>query len=325
MAPLAAVTGATGFVGRRLVGALADHGWRVRILARQAPPAGPHDDVISGDLGNAEALRRLTDGAAVVIHCAGLIKARDRAAFHAVNVDGAAAVARASAGRRLLLVSSLAAREPSLSAYAESKRAGEEACRAIAGGALTIVRPPAIYGPGDRATLGIFQAAAASPLLPLPGSPDARLALAHVDDVCAEIAFLAGQPSGPGPYTPAGARPQGYGWREIFSAAAAAVGRHPRRVPAPAWLVRAAGLLADLAALREPLMFGSGKAREILHPDWSVSAEELAPGAPPARFELAEGFADTVAWYRAHGWLGQRSDPLDGPPAVEAAGSNLLR
>jgi uncharacterized protein YbjT (DUF2867 family) len=80
MEKLVAVTGATGFLGRRLVKALAQQGWTVRILARRdvADPAwaGLEPQLVIGDLANARALAALCDGAETVVHVAGLIKAR---------------------------------------------------------------------------------------------------------------------------------------------------------------------------------------------------------------------------------------------------------
>jgi nucleoside-diphosphate-sugar epimerase len=256
-------------------------------------------------LDDHEALSRLAGGAAVTIHAAGLIKARSRAEFFAVNADGAARVARAASGR-VILVSSLAAREPRLSDYSASKRAGENAMREILAERLTILRPPAIYGPGDRATLGLFQLAASSPILPTPAAPAARLALAYVDDVVAEICAAAEAREGGGPYAIGGARPAGYGWREIMAAAAGAVGRDPVRIPLPMAVISAAGAAAGLAARLsgQAMIFGAGKARELRHPDWSVRADELAPWASATpKTDLDAGFARTVAWYRARGWL----------------------
>jgi Nucleoside-diphosphate-sugar epimerases len=128
---LVAVTGASGFIGRRLLMHLAAAGHRTRALLRSTPgdldPAPT--EVITGDLADAEALTRLTRGADVVIHLAGRIKARRRADYFAVNRDGTAALVRALAGAEgephLLLISSLAAREPRLSDYAASKQAAE--------------------------------------------------------------------------------------------------------------------------------------------------------------------------------------------------------
>jgi len=306
---LIALTGATGFLGRRLAPALAARGWKVRALCRGAPPGegweGAAPEWVVGDLADGKALGRLVDGAAVTIHAAGLVKARDRAGFFAVNKDGAANLARASAGR-VILISSLAAREPSLSAHAASKRAGEDVMREILAERLTILRPPAVYGPGDRETLGLFQLVASSPVLPTPAAPTARLALAYVDDVVAEICAAAEARLGGGLYAMGGARPGGYGWEEIMSAAATAVGRAPVRVPLPLALISAAGAAADVAAKLsgQPMIFCAGKAREVRHRDWSVGADELAPwAAATTRTGLEAGFAQTVAWYRARGWL----------------------
>jgi len=218
----AALTGATGFLGRRLLRTLTARGWRVRALARRPADAealaGEGFEVVIGDLADTAALERLTDGASLTIHCAGLIKARDRAAFFEVNRDGAARLAEV-APERLVLVSSLAARAPELSDYAASKRAGEEVSRQAAGARLAVVRPPVIYGPGDRETLQLFRLAQRSPLAPIPASPGARLALAHADDVAAAIIDVAERAELSGVYAVGGDRPAGYAWTEIATAA----------------------------------------------------------------------------------------------------------
>lgn len=295
--PVAAVTGATGFLGAHLVRALHEAGYAVRALARREPSAPgwgeARPEVIPGTLEDEAALARLVDGAAVVVHAAGAIKAPDRAAFMAVNRDGAARLARLSGDSRFVLVSSLAARHPQVSAYAESKRAGEEAAAEIVGRErLTVVRPPAIYGPGDRETFAIFRAAAASPVLPIL-SPDSQYALVHVEDAAAAIAALADRPA-PGVWALADDRPSGYGWREILGAAARAVGKRPALAATPSWV------LPGLCGLG---LLSRDKAGELLHKDWSVRPHELAPGAPTPRWALEEGFAATVSWYRGAGWL----------------------
>ncbi|MDN5874669.1 MAG: NAD-dependent epimerase/dehydratase family protein, partial [Sinobacteraceae bacterium] len=116
-----AVTGASGFIGRRLVVALNEAGYRTRVLMRRDPVdalwRGLQPEVVAGDLGDADALQRLVRGADAVIHLAGLIKATSRKAFMATNRDGSARVAQAchDAGVPLLQVSSIAARAPRLS------------------------------------------------------------------------------------------------------------------------------------------------------------------------------------------------------------------
>jgi nucleoside-diphosphate-sugar epimerase len=310
--PLAAVTGSTGFLGVHLVRALREAGFQVRALARREPAApgwgAAEPEVVAGDLSDAASLERLVDGAAVVVHVAGAIRAPDLEAFMAVNRDGSARLADATLARapdaRFVAVSSLAAREPAVSAYGASKRAGEEAAaERIAPARLTVVRPPAIYGPGDRETLTIFQAAASSPILPVL-SPRARLALIHVEDAAAAIAALAARPA-PGVFALADGRPAGYGWREIVSAAAAAVGRRPVLAPVPGaalpLLAQAGSFLARMNG-KAPLI-SADKVGELMHPDWAVSATELPPERPQPRYGLESGFGATVSWYRDAGWL----------------------
>ena len=311
---VAALTGASGFLGRRLAHLLHRDGWRVRVLVRRPLDMAlwdmPAPDQVAGHLSDEAALARLVADAGLVIHCAGAVAARNRADFFAANADGARRMAEATAAgapdARMVLISSLAAREPQISDYAASKRAGEDAVlAALAPSRVTVVRPPAIYGPGDRATLDVFKLAANWPILPVLAAPRARLALVHVEDAASEILRLAKSPRTPPVVAIGGARPSGYGWREMMTAAGRAVGRSPRLAPVAPWLLSAAGQALALAGYglgRMPAL-SPGKVREILHADWSVSDAELAPDAPAAHFGLDAGFADTVAWYRDRGWL----------------------
>jgi nucleoside-diphosphate-sugar epimerase len=306
---LAALTGATGFLGRSIAEALQARGYRLRILGRPGASFERPAEIVTGRLADADALARLAEGAELIVHAAGLIKARRPSDFLPVNVQGARRMAEAAARQapdaRFVLVSSLSAREPQLSAYAASKAAGENAVREVlAPERLTIVRPPAIYGPGDRETLALFQAIARLPALPAPGPAKARLALIHVADAAAQIAALADRPALGAVFALADARPEGYGWREIVETAGLALGRAPRLMPTPAAAILALGAAGSLFGRIGPAQIMTlGKAREALHGDWSVRPEELAPQLARPRFDLASGFADTVAWYRASGWL----------------------
>jgi nucleoside-diphosphate-sugar epimerase len=322
--PIAALTGASGFLGGHVARALDAAGFRLRILARaSAPPPGLEalgPEVVAGRLSDHEALERLVQGAQAVIHIAGAIKAARPADFLTINRDGAEAMARAAAGgapdAHFVLVSSLSAREPRLSAYAASKAAGEKAVQSVLKPAgLTIVRPPAVYGPGDRETLALFHAAERLPALPLVGGPDARFALVHAVDAAAHIAVIAGRRGGGRTLALADARPEGYGWREVLEGASLAVGRRPALARIPPALVLGIGAANSLAARlgAAPQVLSLGKAREMLHPDWGVRPGELDPDAPPARFDLRQGFADVVDWYCANGWLKRRRSPGASP------------
>ena len=312
-APLAAVTGASGFIGRHLVVALANAGWRTRLLLRREPDVpqwrGLRPEVVAGSLGDEAALARLVDGADAVIHVAGLIKAARQAQFFAVNRDASAALARTvkrlAPQSHLVLVSSLAAREPSLSDYAASKRAGETAVLDALGSRATVLRPPVVYGPGDRETLLFFQLARAR-WVPLLGGPDALAAAIHVHDLTRLIVSLAATPPRGEVLSAADARPEGYRWDELLGAAARAVGNTlPRFVRAPQGLLGGLALVGDLArACGSASMLNSQKLRELRHADWAVSKPELAqPAGWAPQFDLDSGFGDAVGWYRSVGWL----------------------
>lgn len=305
-----AITGATGFLGRRLVGVFAQSGWRIRILARRDPVpvlGGLLDvEVTPGGLEDRASLDQLCEGADVVIHAAGLVKARRDLDFHRANVEGADRLAQAvlatSPQAHTVLVSSLAAREPRLSPYAASKRAGEAAMAARLGARLTVLRPTAIYGPGDRETFALFAAAAAGWRLPVL-HPDARITLIHVEDVARTVLGLAEAPR-PGRVAVCDDRPEGYGWAELMTAAASAVGRDPSLFRAPETLVRIAAGASLMTRLygRAPVLT-PGKAAELLHRDWSITPHEGGAPVTGVAFTLDQGFADTVAWARKAGWL----------------------
>ncbi len=298
---LAAVTGGTGFLGRVCVAALARAGWRVRLLVRRDPAhpllAGVPMETVRGDLACGAALARLVEGASVVVHAAGAIKARSAAAFQATNRDGTGRLAEAAArvpGCRFVHISSQVARAPELSPYAASKRDGERALAAALGGAAqwVILRPCVVYGPWDAATLSLLRVAA-GPLVPAPRAPSLRLAMVHVCDVAgAVLAFCGASLPAGRVFEVCDAVPDGHDWRDIVRLAAPAP---PRLVGVPDRLLLAAGALADCwsAVTGQPGLFGRGKAREILHRDWRPDPGLRVPAAIwQPRIDLARGLRD---------------------------------
>jgi nucleoside-diphosphate-sugar epimerase len=310
---LVAVTGASGFLGAHVVVALAAAGARIRVLAHRRPPHPLWQNLpvefYAGNVTDPDACARFAAGTDAVIHAAGLIKAVRDTDFATVNTQGTAHLAQsvrdAGPDSRLVLVSSLAVREPQLSPYAASKWAGEQAAAAVFSEApqrLVILRPPALYGPWDREGLVLFKTAGGR-VAPVFGN--GRIALMHVQDAADAIARLALHPA-TGTYALAGPGRAAITARQLIEAVARAVGGHPRLVPIPAPLLIAAGaLLGGLARLRgKAEMFTAGKARELLHQDWTVSADEVLPPTlfSPA-IDLQEGISGTAAWYKAEGWL----------------------
>lgn len=281
----------------------------MRILARRDPIHPDWRDiaieVTPGDLRELDAIQRLCEGAEVVVHAAGIVKARDDRDFQSINAQGARRLAEAARNAdHVVLVSSLSAREPQLSPYANSKRQGEIEMAEVLGDRLTVARPCAIYGPGDRELLPVFQAAAVLPALPV-WSKTARIAMIEVSDAARAVAALAVSRPG-GVIALCDDQPEGYGWRDLMGAAARAVGKSARFVPASPVFVRLAGLTNDFTRVFGATpMLTSAKARELLHENWAVAASERIGAPAIGATPLAEGFSTAVAWYRSAGWMKQ--------------------
>jgi uncharacterized protein YbjT (DUF2867 family) len=301
-----AVTGGTGFVGRHVIDELLRSGAVVRALARSpsALTARPGLEVVGGDLGDPAALGSLTEGVDVVVHCAGVIAAVDLARYRASNVDGTARLVEAMPRHaRLVHVSSLAAREPGVSAYARSKRESE-AVVTEAGGAHVIVRPPAVYGPGDRATLPIFSQLAKGLLL-MPTAEAARFSLIYVEDLARLLALLAlGEPADGPTIEPDDGHPGGYSWSGLAATAGEALGRAVtfRRVPsAIAYPLALGGEIVERRLGWRPVLTRE-KLRELSHGDWVCRPPHGARSWRP-EVGFGDGLTATVAWYRGEGWL----------------------
>lgn len=307
MRPIAAVTGGTGFLGRYFVDALLAAGWHVRVLVRRVPsrPMPSTVELVPGDLGDADALSRLVEGASAVVHAAGLVKALGLADFLAVNRDGtarlAAIVARLAPQARFMLISSQAARAPGLSPYAASKRAAEDAtANALPATSWVILRPCVVYGPWDVEGIALLHLVS-SPLVLVPVAPEPRIAMIHARDVAAVVVALCR----PGPsgtiYEISDACVNGHPWREVVTVAARLLGRVPRFLPVPDPVLLAAGAVADgwAALTRRPSLFGRGKVHEILHRDWSSDPTLQPPQTVwTPTVGLADGLRETIAWWR---------------------------
>jgi nucleoside-diphosphate-sugar epimerase len=217
-----------------------------------------------------------------------------------------ARAARRQSVARFVHVSSLAAREPGLSAYAASKAESEEVLRREAQEmAWAAVRPPAVYGPGDEATIPLIRALT-WPMAFVPGHKSSRLSLIYASDLAKALVHLAvSDPSTGKVYEVDDGKPRGYTFPDMAAMAAAVTGAKPRVVfvprsilIVPAW----ASLIAGWARGRASI-FAPGKLGELYHGDWVVNPNfSHLPGWQP-RIDFSTGFAETLKWYREHGWL----------------------
>ena len=310
--PTIAVTGATGFVGRHLAAMLRAEGRQVRALVRRHDPglAELGCSLVPGDLDDGPALEALLDGAAAVVHAAGVVKAPDAAAYDAVNAGGSARIAAAAARRPgclLLQVSSLAARAPAVSPYAASKARGEaHALERADSLPVVVVRPPAVYGPGDRATLPLLRGLDRGWLVH-PHNPDGRFSLLYIHDLARLLCAVLTAPPPTGTILePDDGRAGGYGWADLATAAQQHLGRRVRRLAVRRSPLAVAARLAEWhgrSVARSPIL-SLGKLAELYHRDWVSDTRGMAmvPGWRP-QVEFGEGLIASLHWYREAGWL----------------------
>jgi len=274
-----AITGATGFIGRVLLKHLLDQGFRIKALYRPSSTTPPElsDSVqwLAGNLEDLASLRALVSDTDAIIHCAGAVRGSTLEQFKKVNADGVTRILQVAIEQnvaRFILMSSLAAREPNLSFYAASKKLGEDALQDYSDKiSWSILRPPAVYGPGDREMQPLLQLIKRG-FVPIIGDRSAHFSLLYVDDLAEAVTCLlnTSQRSHGQCFELHDGHPDGYTWQQIADIAADLNGKGPRSFSIPRPLMQMIGS-ANVSLSRlvgyQP-MLTPGKVREIFHPNW---------------------------------------------------------
>ncbi len=309
------VTGATGFVGSHCAQAVIAAGHEVSVSVRAGSDQRWLTELpvrrVTLDLSSPVALEAALEGVEVVVHAAGVTRARHASEYERVNADGAGAMLRAAVAAgaaRFVLVSSLAARGPdeegvALSAYGQSKRDAERLAASFGDRLeVSVLAVGGVYGPRDTDLLPVFRMAQRG-LLVLPPRR-ARLQPVYATDVAEAIAVAASRPVGFGPWPVAGAHV--HSWSEFAGYMEGALG-HPLRalhLPAVAFAALALGSEATDRLRRRAPTFDLRRARDVAAHTYTcdIGPTVEATGWRP-RVGLAEGLARTAAWYRERGWL----------------------
>ena len=214
------VFGGAGFLGRRLVDRLTAEGVTVRVAVRRPDQARfalrsigfDRVMVVPADIRDRASVAAAVAGADAVINAVSTYVEQSGLTFEAVHVRGAENLAREAAAAgvaRLVLVSGIGADPDSDSPYIGARGRGELVVRQVFPG-TTIVRPGAMFGPGDALFSTLAELARFLPVLPLIGGGHTRLQPVFVEDVAEAIASLLSDPgtvgltyelAGPGVYT----------------------------------------------------------------------------------------------------------------------------
>lgn len=328
------VTGANGFVGSNLANTLRAAHWDVRGLVRRPEHASRlrAADIapVEGSLDDVDALDAAVRGVDAVFHVAGRTKAISWRDYQRDNVEGTRHVVQAALKQTtpplVVFVSSLAASGPStqksprtevdlprpISAYGRSKLGAEQAIADLAAELpASIVRPPVIFGPADKASLALYRGMKVLPIHPAPGWRQLPISIVYINDLCQAILSVAergeritNKEPAQGTYHIAGERSITYG--EMGRLAAAAAGWAVAVIPVPRivfWGIAAVG--ETIGRLRrQPALVNWDKAREATASGWLCDDAKIRRhlGYRPSG-TLEEQFAETVAWYRAERWI----------------------
>jgi len=320
------ITGANGFVGSRLCRRMLADGYQVIAGVREGCNremlAGLKMEFRYGDVTRPETLAAMVAGVDYIIHNAGVVKAIRPELFYRVNHFGTRNIAEAaltnSGLKKFVFISSLAAAGPSdsvrplsetdpphpVTEYGRSKLAGEEALLELKDRLpIVIIRPPGVYGPGDREMYAIFKMVNFR-LRPLLGNLNRKIQLVHVDDLCRGVA-AALKSETPGGAIYFVAENRAYSFRELVSALGRAVDRKGIPLYLPGGLVRLAARLSQgvMKLFGRPPMFTVEKADEILG-SWEVATRRAERELGfQAEIAFPDGARETMAWYRKEGWL----------------------
>lgn len=322
------VTGGTGFVGSHLVDQLVERGYKVKCLARQQSNLEylKHSEIeiVYGSLDNATDWDSALEGVDTIYHAAGLTHARRKKDYFAVNHQGTEAILAAALKwrkqiRRFVYISSLAAIGPAvvghpvnedsqpapINAYGRSKLMGEEATRAVADLLpVTIVRPPAVYGPRDTALHQLFKSVSRG-IAPTIGNYEKHVSLVHVRDLVKGI-ILAGESKASVSRSYFISSEQVYSTSSIFELLAQIFNRKVRTIAIP----HSASYLGAIAVEVMARLTGKSpvtsrdRVRALSQPYWGCSIDRARNELGyREQVSLEEGMRETIDWYRREGWL----------------------
>lgn len=328
MSPKALVTGANGFVGSHLVEHLLARGYEVTCLVRKTSDltflSGLKLEYRYGDVTDINSLKEALKGIDFVFHVAGLTRAKSKEEYLRANAQGTKNLVSACFEvnpqvKKFVYVSTQAVVGPCgdfnpldenaecqpITDYGRSKLEGEKEVLAFKDKIpVTIIRPPAVYGPRDKDILFFFRMVNKG-IIPLFGFSHNYLSLIYVKDLARGI-ILAGDRQGSSGKTYFMADEKFYSWSEAGDIIKKALGVKAFKLRIPKFILFAFATFSEMIARlkAESALINLQKAREISQRYWlcdvSKAKDELGFST---EYDLERGTRETVKWYKENGWL----------------------
>jgi nucleoside-diphosphate-sugar epimerase len=322
------VTGATGFIGSHLVELLLKRKMTVRVLLRKTSSTawlkGLPVEFMYGDLFDRDALAAAVRNVDYVYHSAGLTKAKTEKEYFHANTTGTtnlleAALKEAPRIKRFVLVSSQTACGPSptkspvtelapphpITSYGRSKLAAERECTRLGGSIpVTIVRPPAVFGPRDKDVFEFFNTINKG-LQPIVGFGEKYVSLIHVMDLVRGI-VLAGESNHAGGQTYFISSREVYDWSTVGEITQKILEKRVIRVRIPEFGVYTIAAFAEFFSLfsRKPALINFEKARDMVQDYWTCDSSKAKHDFGfEQEISLEAGIGETIGWYKEKGWL----------------------
>ena len=325
------ITGATGFIGSLLVESLVarrQQTTKIYCLVRRTSSLTYLEklpiELVHGDLFSDAALIPVLPEVTQVIHLAGVTKARTEAEYFRGNGEATRHFLQLCAQharklQRFVYVSSLAAAGPSadghliteeetprpVSIYGRSKLAGETACQEFCRAfPITIIRPPAVYGPREKDIFEYFKQVKMGVRLRL-GWRERQASMIHGQDLVNGILLASEHPRAAGE-TYFMTNPQPYDWHELGAALATAMQKKTISLTVPEFIAPVLAAFSELGAKvsRKPALLNFDKINELRQYYWVCSGEKARQqlGFTPA-LSIQDGLQQTYQWYKENGWL----------------------
>ncbi|MGO9481265.1 MAG: NAD-dependent epimerase/dehydratase family protein [Candidatus Kryptoniota bacterium] len=324
----ALVTGSTGFIGSHLVEKLLKQEYHVRCLIRKSSNIEYINklpvEFVNADFNDLESLRAAVDRVDCIFHLGGVTKSKDKQGYfrgnHETTKNLLAAVMEQNPGiKRFTLVSSLTAVGPGhglvpvdestpchpVTTYGKSKMEAEKECRTrFSDIPITIIRPPAVYGPRDKDIYAFFKSVNGH-LIPLSGFNKKVLSFVHCYDLVDGI-IAAAEHQNAVSQTYFISNEEIYDWEEFGRIAKHILGRWAINMRIPHYaLYSVAAISESIARLQgKAALINIEKARDGVQTNWLCSSKKARTELGfSTKLSLEDGIANTIEWYKKNGWL----------------------